>query len=329
MLQLILIFAIVTAEKCKPIAAEKCKPLGRSARHRQTAHLPPSALPVKQPIVQAVQLNQVLNTRSETLVQEQTSQQRSQPVRQAQNAASQQVVRQVQRPQAAQQPVRQVQRVASQQVVRQTQQSPLNRATVFGAQTQGKVYAKLTPPHIFDYNAFTRAKKIMGDALMRLRPVETSNVQVDCLQNHNNIRALVNVQPLVWDAQLASTAQWWANELLRINAGRRKLIGQHSPSHVTYGENLSVSRRRGGLTCSEAVLRQWSQNEYNWYNGDIMGQGLYTDPSYVRQYGHFGAVIWPATTKLGCAIATRGGTSAIVCEYDPAADKGKHRIQFS
>jgi uncharacterized protein YkwD len=291
-----------------------------------------------------------------------------QPVRQAQNPASQQVVRQVQRPQAVQQPVGQVQRVASRQVFGQglkaqaplqpigqqrqvhrqrlaTQHPQSNSALVQKAVRENpqravssssiRVSVKMVHPSQFDYNSFSRAKSWAVFLTKQLKPYKDANFATECLVNHNNVRSVLSMPSLVWDSKLATVAQWWAQEKARQNymkgSGPK---GGHSPGRLPYGENLTVRQGSKPLSCAEVVLKQWSQDEISWYNGDIIGQVFYEDKTpwpnpNPKQYGHWAQVIWPITTSVGCGYSKMGDYQAVVCEYSPSLVVNNHRLQFT
>lgn len=69
-----------------------------------------------------------------------------------------------------------------------------------------------------------------------------------CLKAHNTKRALYDISPLVWDAELAKDTQAWANHLMRLG------YLKHAPPG-DQGENLyiTISTVPKEATCSQAV----------------------------------------------------------------------------
>jgi len=124
-----------------------------------------------------------------------------------------------------------------------------------------------------------------------------SSDQQAYLDDHNNFRQLHGANPLTWSADLASTAQAWAN----------KCVFEHSGA----GENLAAGP--GDMSIASAI-KLWT-DETSSYNPN--------DP----QPSHFTQVVWKATTQLGCASATcaagsvlpatDGSSTYYVCHYDP------------
>ncbi|KAJ7293291.1 CAP domain-containing protein [Mycena rebaudengoi] len=117
------------------------------------------------------------------------------------------------------------------------------------------------------------------------------------LKGHNTIRAQHGAKPLVWDNGAAAKAQEWANKCTNEHSG-----GTLGP----LGENLAAGT--GSFSIAEAV-KAWTDesSEYNPRN---------------PQFSHFTQVVWKATTKVGCAVATCNGifegfgaAQYYVCEY--------------
>ncbi|KAF8819818.1 SCP family extracellular subfamily protein [Cardiosporidium cionae] len=77
------------------------------------------------------------------------------------------------------------------------------------------------------------------------------------------------------------------------------------------GENLYAGT--GGTDCKDAVK--------NWYNEivDYDFNGKY-DASNFAPIGHFTAVMWNKTKKIGCARTTGCALNQIVCNYSPAGN---------
>jgi uncharacterized protein YkwD len=56
--------------------------------------------------------------------------------------------------------------------------------------------------------------------------------KTEILNAHNNYRAEVGVSPLVWDDQLAASAQQWADNMNATNEF------EHDPNNNLYGESI-------------------------------------------------------------------------------------------
>ena len=133
--------------------------------------------------------------------------------------------------------------------------------------------------------------------------VQTSlaqNSPQDYLNAHNAARAQVGVGPLVWDNNLASFAQQYANG----HVGDCRLVHSGGP----YGENLAGST--GDLSGTDAV-RLWvnEKADYN-YGSNTCAAG--------KVCGHYTQVVWRNSARLGCAkVRCSNGGTFIGCNYDP------------
>jgi len=119
------------------------------------------------------------------------------------------------------------------------------------------------------------------------------------LAAHNQIRARVDVQPLIWSASLAARAQDWANQLLRQDRF------YHRPNS-NVGENIfEIS---GGHASPAEVVEDWASEarQYNYRANACRGR-----------CGHYTQVVWRGTRELGCAVASENGREVWVCNYSP------------
>lgn len=126
-----------------------------------------------------------------------------------------------------------------------------------------------------------------------------ASIKEEALASHNDLRAVHQASPLMWDDKLANYAQNYAN----------KCHFQHS--HGVYGENLAAGYR----SVSEAIHAWYAEHKY--YS--------YSRPVFSYQTGHFTQLVWKSTRKLGCGFATCNGKNGtpgnyLVCEYSPAGN---------
>ena len=136
------------------------------------------------------------------------------------------------------------------------------------------------------------------------RPSPELSFADNCLEAHNLVRGgVLGMNNLAWDANLAASAQNWAN-ILTVNHGGAMI---HSPEAKAgrYGENLW-----GGPSdvykCDSAVIVSWF-GEYS----------LYPHGSF-PQYGHFTQIATKDVKKVGCGVTS----NIIACHYD-AGQSGK------
>ncbi len=122
------------------------------------------------------------------------------------------------------------------------------------------------------------------------------------LDKHNQLRAKHCVPPLAWSAQLAATAQQWANAC----------DFRHSNNGL--GENLAMGT--SGAFPPDVQIQSWY---------DEMDKYDFAAGRFISGTGHFTQVIWRSTTEVGCGVATCGGEDMLVCNYSPP---GNFRGEF-
>jgi len=115
------------------------------------------------------------------------------------------------------------------------------------------------------------------------------------LASHNAYRSKHCVPPLTWSAQLAASAQQWANGCTFSHQAKSG-----------YGENLFWGTA-GAYSSKDAVA--------NWY-GEIAAYN-FAAPGFGQKTGHFTQVVWRNSKQLGCAMASCGGKDYWVCRYSP------------
>jgi hypothetical protein len=128
---------------------------------------------------------------------------------------------------------------------------------------------------------------------------------------HNQLRAAVGVPPLYWDRGLAAAADSYAVELAR--TGR----WQHSPSAARpgQGENLWMGTR--GAFAVDQMLGSWASE------GRMFRPGRFPQVSRSGRWadvGHYTQMLWPGSTRLGCAVRSSARADYLVCRYSPAGN---------
>ena len=125
------------------------------------------------------------------------------------------------------------------------------------------------------------------------------------LDDHNYYRCLHGADPVVWDSTLENQAQAVADAMPPM---------AHSDSYnapMPAGENLAMGM--GTFTCGD-YTGPYNQNcaTHNWYEEyECWGSGENGWKGPTCTIGHFTAMVWKNTTKIGCA----SNGDYFVCQY--------------
>ncbi len=125
------------------------------------------------------------------------------------------------------------------------------------------------------------------------------------LDDHNYYRCLHGADPVTWDSTLESQAQAVADAMPPM---------AHSDSYnapMPAGENLAMGM--GTFTCGD-YTGPYNQNcaTHNWYEEyECWGFGDDGWKNPTCTIGHFTAMVWKKTTKIGCA----SNGNYFVCQY--------------
>jgi uncharacterized protein YkwD len=130
------------------------------------------------------------------------------------------------------------------------------------------------------------------------------------VEAHNRARRAAGVPPLQWSAQLAATAQSWANQLRRERCTMR-----HSRT-TGIGENLAWAASQ--QLSPAGVVALWV-NEAPAYNraANTCAPGA--------MCGHYTQVVWRNTRFVGCGLAECGDSEVWVCNYSPPGNYSGER----
>lgn len=140
------------------------------------------------------------------------------------------------------------------------------------------------------------------------------------LAAHNAERARAGVSPLVWDNELGSAAAAYARQMAL--SGRFE-HSDRSQRRGT-GENLWMGTR--GAFSIEAMIGGWA-SEKGWFR-----PGTFPNVSSTGNWedvGHYTQMIWPTTTRVGCAIASTARIDYLVCRYAGAGNIDKRPVGYA
>ena len=133
------------------------------------------------------------------------------------------------------------------------------------------------------------------------------------LTAHNQARRNFGVPAMAWSDHLASEAMGHASYMARTGIyghdktpGRRKKQGENlwrGPRGV-FSYDIMV-----GVMIDEEKLFRPGAFPNNSINGDW------------HKVAHYTQIVWPATTEVGCAVASSATTDYFVCRYSPTGNK--------
>jgi hypothetical protein len=128
---------------------------------------------------------------------------------------------------------------------------------------------------------------------------------------HNQARISQGVGPIIWDRSLAAAADAYAQQLAATGSWG------HSPgwSRRGQGENLWMGTR--GAFSVDQMVGAWASERRMFRRGafpQVSRTGNWED------VGHYTQMIWPGSTRVGCAIRSSGRNDYLVCRYSPGGN---------
>lgn len=128
---------------------------------------------------------------------------------------------------------------------------------------------------------------------------------------HNAARAQAGVQPLAWDSALGDAAAAYAVQLALTNSF------QHSDRRARpgIGENLWMGTH--GAFNYDAMVGRWVSESRDFVPGVF--PAVSRSGNWER-VGHYTQMVWPTTTRVGCAVASNARNDFLVCRYSPAGN---------
>ena len=142
---------------------------------------------------------------------------------------------------------------------------------------------------------------------------------VDIYREHNLARAQYGSKPLVWDVDLARGAASYAQQLTTLGRVHSSREGRKD-----IRENLLQSLRGG--RSPKAMVGVWTA-ERRYFR-----PGIYPNVSTTGNWadvGPYTQMIWPSTTRLGCAIHSDLRYDWTVCRYSPPGNRDGSTILAS
>ncbi|MGI8704689.1 MAG: CAP domain-containing protein [Sphingomicrobium sp.] len=128
------------------------------------------------------------------------------------------------------------------------------------------------------------------------------------LAAHNPERALVQVPPLQWDPFLARSAASYGPALAA--AGGR----QHSPRASRPGQRENLWMGTRGAFLPEQMIASWAAGKRYFRPGIF--PAVSTTGNWIDVW-HYTTMIWPTTTRVGCATYSTASWDFLICRYSP------------
>jgi hypothetical protein len=124
----------------------------------------------------------------------------------------------------------------------------------------------------------------------------------------NRERALVGVPPFQWDPALAAAASSYAPTLAALGTL------QHSPRESRPGQRENLWMGTAAAYSPEQMVATWAAERRFFRPGifpAVSTTGNWLDVS------HYTTMIWPTTTRVGCALYRTRQWDFLICRYSP------------
>ncbi|XP_008552386.2 venom allergen 5 [Microplitis demolitor] len=172
--------------------------------------------------------------------------------------------------------------------------------------------------------ALSLASACLGKNILRAGVISCQDKQT-ILDEHNRLRQLIalgqvhgqppaaNMMEMIWDDELAATAQKWAETCSESHDNNRHV------RRFTVGQNIArtwTTRPPGPYDAEPNWRRQIS----GWFN-----EVQYFHTGYGRDTAHYTQIVWADTFLVGCGYTffydpARGYTKNYVCNYGPSGN---------
>ena len=97
----------------------------------------------------------------------------------------------------------------------------------------------------------------------------------------------------------------------------------HSPRETRRGQGENLWMGTAGAYRIEAMVDSWA-SERRWFRPGIF-PNVSTSGNWA-DIGHYTQMIWPATTRVGCAIHRSRRSDYLICRYAPAGNVSGTRV---
>lgn len=152
------------------------------------------------------------------------------------------------------------------------------------------------------------AASVAPAAAASAQPPALDPLSARLLEAHNRERIAFGLAPLAWDSTLAESAASYGPVLEAL--GRL----QHSPRDQRPGQRENLWMGTRGAYSPEQMVGSWIAERRNFRSGvfpNVSATGNWADVA------HYTTMMWPSTTRLGCAVRTTLRWDLLICRYSP------------
>jgi hypothetical protein len=140
------------------------------------------------------------------------------------------------------------------------------------------------------------------------------------LAAHNAERARAGVPPLVWDNELGTAAAVYAQQMAMTG------VFAHSDRSKRRGTGENLWMGTHGAFSIETMVGGWSSEKR------FFVPGIFPNNSRSGNWedvGHYTQMIWPTTTRIGCALASTPRIDYLVCRYATAGNMDGRPVGYA
>ena len=149
------------------------------------------------------------------------------------------------------------------------------------------------------------------------QPTVLDPISTRLLVAHNQERIAFGLAPLAWDPALAASAASYGPVL---EAWGRL---QHSPRDQRPGQRENLWMGTRGAYSPEHMVGSWIAERRYFRSG--MFPNVSTSGNWL-DVAHYTTMMWPTTTRLGCAIRSTFQWDYLICRYSPPGNADGKRV---
>lgn len=154
-------------------------------------------------------------------------------------------------------------------------------------------------------------------AAAQVPPQPLNPLAMRLLVAHNQERVRLGIPPLAWDPALAASAAAYG----RVLASTGRL--QHSPRVSRPGQRENLRRGTRSAYSPEQMIASWAAERR------FFRPGVFPAVSMTGNWldvAHYTTMIWPSTTRVGCAIHSGRTWDYLICRYSPPGNIDGQRV---